>query len=111
MLAGSRRFRPWNSLSDSDPPAALTVLGRTLAQGRPIGTHRPGSSGAEQYRVIVRLPAGRDLTRAQMIDILLGRRVPGKFRDRPDELGLPVIPALRVWGASESRDGQVTRGR
>jgi hypothetical protein len=57
-------------MSHSDLVAALTAVGCALGpDGRwqsPAGVVAP-----ERYRVIVTLAAGRDLTRAEMIDILL----------------------------------------
>jgi hypothetical protein len=49
--------------------AALTAVGCTLRVGR---WYPPaGAVPSERYRVIVTLAAGRELTRQQMIDILL----------------------------------------
>ena len=57
-------------MSHSDLVAALTTVGCTLGtDGR---WHPPaGVVAQERYRVIVTLAAGRDLTRAEMIDIFL----------------------------------------
>ena len=63
-------FRTRNPLTDSDLAAALTEVGCTLDRdGR---WHPPGGVKApDRYRMIVGLAAGRDLTRAEMITILL----------------------------------------
>ena len=69
-FARTRRFRTRNPLSDGDLAAALTAVGCTLDRdGR---WHPPGGVNApERYRVIATLAAGRDLTRAEMITILI----------------------------------------
>jgi hypothetical protein len=70
VIARTRRFRSRNALSHSDLVAALTAVGCTL--GPADRWHPPaGVVVPERYRVIVTLAAGRDLTRAEMIDILL----------------------------------------
>jgi hypothetical protein len=73
VLAGavtrSHRFRTRNTLSDNDLVAALTAVGCTQRDGRwypPAGVVPP-----ERYRSIVALADGRELTRQQMINILL----------------------------------------
>jgi hypothetical protein len=70
VVARTRRFRTRNPLSDNELAAALTAVGCTVAaDGRwhpPVGVVAP-----DRYRVIVTLAAARDLTRAEMIDILL----------------------------------------
>jgi len=70
VIARSRRFRVRNPLSDGDLAAALTTAGCTLDQD---GRWNPPTEvvAPERYRVIVTLAFGRDLTRAEMIDILL----------------------------------------
>jgi hypothetical protein len=69
-IARNRRFRTRNPLSDSDLAAALTAVGCTL--NRDGRWHPPGGVNApDRYRVIVGLAAGRDLTRAEMITILI----------------------------------------
>jgi hypothetical protein len=70
VVARTRRFRVRNPLSDGDLVAALTAVGCTLDQD---GRWRPpaGVVAPERYRMIVTLAAGRDLTRAEMIGILL----------------------------------------
>ncbi len=69
-ITRSRRFRARNPLSDSDLAAALTAVGCT--QDRDGRWHPPGGVNApNRYRVIVGLAAGRDLTRAEMITILI----------------------------------------
>jgi len=69
-VARSRRFRTRKTLSDSDLTAALTTVECALdSDGRwhpPVGVATP-----DRYRVIAALATGRDLTRAEMIDILL----------------------------------------
>jgi hypothetical protein len=69
-ITRSRRFRTRNPLTDSDLAAALTEVGCTLDRdGR---WHPPGGVKApDRYRMIVGLAAGRDLTRAEMITILI----------------------------------------
>ena len=70
-VARSRRFRARKPLSDIDFTAALTRLGCTVDPADrwhpPAGRWVP----SDRYRVIVTLAAGRDLTRRQMIDILI----------------------------------------
>jgi hypothetical protein len=70
VVARTRRFRARNPMSDNDLAAALTAVGCTLG---PAGRWHPpdGVVAPERYLVIVTLAAGRDLTRAEMIDILL----------------------------------------
>jgi hypothetical protein len=69
-VARTRRFRERHQLSNGDLAAALRLAGCTVdPEGRwypPAGTH-----ASERNRAIVALAAGRDLTRQQMIDILL----------------------------------------
>ena len=69
-ITRTRRFRTRNPLSDSDLAAALTAVGCTLHwDGR---WHPPGGVVApDRYRMIATLAAGRDLTRAEMITILI----------------------------------------
>ena len=56
--------------ADSELAAALTAVGRTLDRD---GRWRPpaGVVPPDRYSVIAALATGRDLTRAEMIDILL----------------------------------------
>jgi hypothetical protein len=69
-ITPTRRFRSRNPLSHSDLVAALTAVGCILGPADrwypPAGVVAP-----ERYRVIVTLAAGRDLSRAEMIDIFL----------------------------------------
>jgi hypothetical protein len=69
-IARSRRFRTRNPLSDSDLADALTTAGCTPD---PAGRWHPpaGVVAPDRYQRIVTLAAGRDLTRAEMIDILI----------------------------------------
>jgi hypothetical protein len=69
-ITRTRRFRARNPLWDADLAAALTAVGCALG---PDGRwHPPGGVAApDRYRVIVTLAAGRHLTRAEMIDILI----------------------------------------
>src|SRR5690349_16524468 len=69
-IARTRRFRARNPLADRDLAAALTAVGCTLD---PAGQWHPpdGVVASDRYRVIVTLAAGRVLTRAEMIDILV----------------------------------------
>ncbi len=69
-VARTRRFRDRNPLSDDDLAAALTAVGCTL---HPDSRWHPPDevAAADRYRVIAALATGRDLTRAEMIDILL----------------------------------------
>jgi hypothetical protein len=59
-----------NPLSHSDPVAALTAIGCTLD---PAGRWHPPTTAVapDRYRVIVTLATGPDMTRAEMIDILV----------------------------------------
>ena len=69
-VARTRRFRARNPLSDNELAAALTAVGCT--HDRDGRWHPPGGVIApDRYRVIVGLAAGRDLTRAEMITILI----------------------------------------
>jgi len=69
-ITRTRRFRARNPLSDRDLAAALTAVGCTLD---PAGRWHPpdGVVAPDRYRVIATLAAGRVLTRAEMIDILV----------------------------------------
>jgi hypothetical protein len=69
-IARTRRLRARNPLSDSDLAVALAKAGCSVGQdGR---WHPPGGVVApDRYRVIATLAAGRDLTRAEMIDLLI----------------------------------------
>ena len=68
-IARTRRFRVRNPLSDGDLALALTAVGCTLG---PRGRWQPPAEAVapDRYRTIVTLAAGRELTRAEMIDIL-----------------------------------------
>ena len=69
-ITRTRRFRARNPLSDDDLAAALTAAGCT--PDRDGRWHPPaGVVPPDRYRVITALATGRDLTRAEMIDILL----------------------------------------
>jgi len=70
VITRTRRFRARNPLSHSDLVAALTAVGCALD---PAGRWHPptGVVAPDRYRVIVTLAAGLDLTRAEMIRILL----------------------------------------
>lgn len=65
----SHRFRTRNTLSDSQFAAALTAVGCTPRDGR--WCPPAGVVPSERYRAIVALATSRELTRQQMIDILL----------------------------------------
>jgi len=69
-IARTRRFRTRNPLSDGGLAAALTAVGCTVD---PDGRWHPPVTvvAQDRYRVIVPLATGRDLTRAEMIDILI----------------------------------------
>jgi hypothetical protein len=69
-MTRSHRFRHRNPLSPSDFAAALTQLGCTIDL---VGRWHPppGVAPPDRYRAIVTRTAGRDLTRKQMIDILI----------------------------------------
>jgi hypothetical protein len=69
-ITRTRRFRTRNPLCDSDLTTALTAAGCT--PDRDGRWHPPaGVVPPDRYRVITALATGRDLTRAEMIDILL----------------------------------------
>jgi hypothetical protein len=92
-------------LSDGDLALALTAVGCTPDQDGQW--HPPVGVGAPyRYRAIVTLAAGRDLTRAEMIDVPTGCRVPGEFRDRADEFvssgcsGAPGLDTYRLVGTT-----------
>ena len=66
----SRRFRDRTPLLATDLAAGLTILG---AAAGPDGRWAapPGITAPDGYRVIIGAAAGRDLTRADMIDVLI----------------------------------------
>ena len=70
VVARTRRFRARNPLSDVELAAALTTVGCTPDRD---GRWRPpaGVGAPDRYRLIALLATGRDLTHAEIIDILL----------------------------------------
>jgi len=65
-----RRFRVRDPLTARDLVAALDCLGAT--RGNDLLWHAPAAAEVpSRYRSIARAAAGRDLTRQQMIDVLI----------------------------------------
>jgi hypothetical protein len=94
-ITRTRRFRARNPLSDRDLAAALTAVGCTLD---PDGRWHPpdGVVAPDRYRVIVTLAAGRDLTRAEMITILIAAGYRESSATGRMSSSHPLFPAHRT---------------
>jgi len=84
-VARSRRFRDRDPVSDADLAAAMRAAGCTTDDLDRC--HPPaGALPADRDQVIVTRAAGREMTRAEMIDILLAAGYREKFRNRAHPL-------------------------